>query len=365
VRNRLPAAGTPRFGYVRKGRVPDPVKPNHYRKDIADPLGERYEPDPRTGPVLAEMYRRYVSGQGSYTIIRWLNGNGITGTKGNSWSDVTLFNVLDSGFGAGLLRQHDPACRCKRKINRCRRVIYVPGAHPAVISEKTWHAYQRRRRKARALPPRSTYAVYPLSGLMACGTCHVLMSVAAKRGQPGYAYRCTRQVQHRGCTGSWVRRGVAEQAVREKLGEWVSDREAAEAVTVSRRHAVTAARAGRQQLIRDLARIDKALGRLARQRAVEEDMPEAAYEAAKADLLASRAAAEAALEAAADAEDVNTGEYLPVIRCLREEWDLLPAARLRDMLALLIRRVEVHRTAPRKPARIEIIPVWSRDPGSA
>jgi hypothetical protein len=80
------------------------------------------------------------------------------------------------------------------------------------------------------------------------------------------------------------------------------------------------------------------------------------YAAAKAELLADRKAVEEAL----DAEEQNTGEFLSLILAVLDEWDTLPASRLRDMLAKLIRVIVVTRTGVRTPPRVEIIPVWNK-----
>lgn len=95
----LPANGKPRFGYRR--------------------AGEGFEPDPETGPILAEAYRRFIAGDSAYTLVAWLNKIGARtaagyGHSGGEFSRRTVIRMLDSGFGAGLIRSHGE---------------YMPGAH--------------------------------------------------------------------------------------------------------------------------------------------------------------------------------------------------------------------------------------------
>ena len=132
-------------------------------------------------------------------------------------------------------------------------------------------------------------------------------------------------------------------------------------MTRARTAAVVTARTDRERLGRDLLRIDKALGRLLKERALDPDMPEAIYASTRQELLNERGEVEAALEEAGEEEQANSVEHLPVIRTLLEEWDTLAVGRKRDLLATLIRHVKVYRTGVRTPPRIVITPVWEPD----
>jgi site-specific DNA recombinase len=285
----LPATGGDRFGYVRKGRIADPVEPNRFRRDVTDPGGERYEPDPKTSPALAEAYRLFVVGNGCNKILKWLNGAGFRSTRGDTFSEQTLFNVMDSGFAAGLLRIHDPSCKCERGVTRCPHVLYVKGAHKPIIDEKMWKDYLARRGKRRKMPPRSRETRYPLTSLIVCGHCQINMTIFYARGESGYGYRCVTHANHRGCEeGAYIRRPIAEQAVRVKLAEWSESLNTVASVARAREETVVQARDLRTDLTRKLTRIDKALSRLVRQRALDEDMPDQVFESARKELLDER-----------------------------------------------------------------------------
>ncbi|WP_434080386.1 recombinase family protein [Sanguibacter sp. Z1732] len=139
VKAGLPANGKPRWGYTY------------------DQGAKVHRPDPVTGPVLAQLYARYVAGESVYSLVRWLNANGHRtspgyGTSGGVWSDRSLRRVLDSGFGAGLItvagERH-------------------PGVHEPVIDRGLWEAYQvsRAGRRVRRSSERSQYL---LSGMVRC-----------------------------------------------------------------------------------------------------------------------------------------------------------------------------------------------------
>ncbi|MDN3356024.1 recombinase family protein [Actinomadura sp. DC4] len=363
---KLPAQGTPRFGYVRKGRIPNPGRPNSFILDVHDPLGERYEPHERDGRLLAGLYVGYVGGHAGGALVKLLNWGGVKTVRGGTWTMQSLFGYLDSGFAAGLLRIHRRDCRCKQP-GRCQNVEYLPGAHKPVITMETWEAYLARRRKQRRLPSRTVSPVYPLSGLMRCGhggengvPQHALSS-ANKHGQTGYGYICKWAYDGRGCVGVWVQRKQVEEAVRARLATWADDIDEQARVTEARAAVKVTARTDRERLGRDLQRIDKALGRLVKERALDPDMPDAIYASTRQELLDERKEIEAALETASEEEEANSADHLPVIRTLLDEWDTIAVGRKRDLLATLIRHVMVFRTGVRTPPRIVITPVWEPD----
>ena len=163
----LPATGGPRFGYV--------VQPDR-----------SYAPDPETGPILADLYRLYLTGWGSGQLTRHLNDLGIPrGRTGRRWTYQDTLNVLDAGFGAGLLvktlarPKNDPAGSAPRQPVWERE--FRTAAHEPVIDRATWDAYvtarrQRTKQRVRAGAPM-------LSGLLRCTDCGGPMHHNAWRGE--------------------------------------------------------------------------------------------------------------------------------------------------------------------------------------
>lgn len=355
----LPAVGTPRFGYVRLGRIPDPVRPHVYRRNPDDPLGERYAQDPVTAPVLAGLYERYINGEAKRALAAGLNAAGVKTVTGGRWSAITLDSVLLSGFGAGLIRAHDLSCKCQKGGRGCPRVVYYPGAHEPVIEPWQWEAFLERRGERRTLPPRLHTPLYPLSGLLFCGTCGYRLGVVFNYGQPGWGYRCPHRGQSNPCeTGVLVRRTVAEAAVLNWLGELAGEADAQSRAELARGAKVTRARADTSALAAEETRIRKAIARLLEQQAFDEETPAEAYDGTRRKLLADLEAIQARRQAARAAESRNAGAFLPFVVSLLEEWDTFPPAARREGLGKLIDRVVVHHTGFRQPPRIEIVPVW-------
>lgn len=357
----LPASGRPRFGYIRLGRIPDPIDPRRTRRVKGE--DEQYVPDygspAMLGHVLADLYCGYVAGATMRSLRVELNTAGIRNSYGRPWSDQALTIVLDAGFGAGLLHMHDPECRC-RNAGRCRRYIHIGGAHEPVIDSGLWDAYRERRALVAKTPPRTLAPSYPLTGLVRCGNCHGSMTTTGQPGRPGYTYRCTRQRDYKTCPGSRPRRAAVEEAVLEALHGWAGEVDTFAAAERVRARARTAAQADAEQARRDLAAADRALVEILKQRAKNPDIPEVVHQAAQNDLLRDRADAEARLARAdAEARQNTAGEDIrPIAAGLLAEWNILAPAERSALLTRLIRHVQVFRSGDRKPPRIVVTPVW-------
>lgn len=352
----LPPTGGRRWGYIRRGRAPIPGEHGLYRTDPDDPDGERYEPDPDLRDTLISLYERYAAGEGSSVLAAWLNAHGHRTVRGGEWSKQTALKVLDSGFAAGLLRIHNADCRCKQP-GRCPNVTYAKGAHQAVITPELWDAYRARRKQLRTLPPRTRVPIYPLSGLMRCGGCHRGM-VAMDRG---HAYRCNSYKIKTSCTGAYVRRDYAETAVLAELAEWADEIEAAADAEPA---AVTmpAATVDTDRIGAEIARIDRALVRLRKLRALDEDDDEQAereYLTARDELRAERDRLEQQLAEAAPPRVPEPGDYGSTIRGLIDGWEVMTPAERRNLLAEVVRVIRVHRTGFRTAPRVEVVPVWA------
>lgn len=230
----------------------------------------RFEPDPITGPILADMYRRALRGDGSGRITRWLNEEGILTTQGLPWLNTNLFQMLDSGFGAGLI-VHRPGWKNKR-LPKSEWKFY-PGVHEAVIEPAEWSAYWQRRLQ-RSEPSRTIEARHLLTGLIYCAECGSRMNYSHNR------YVCTAAARYKGTGRIIVTIGsdLVETAVAEWVMSLAGDTDAlieARAATTKRRvRSVNDAEA----IDRRVSRIDERMASLTIQ-ALDGGIPQAAYQA--------------------------------------------------------------------------------------
>lgn len=314
----LPGNGKPRFGYRN--------------------IDKRFAPDPDTGPILADMYARYIGGAGYSAIASWLNDLGVLTTYGGHWRHETVRSVLNSGFAAGLM-QH--------------RGQLVPGIHEPVITAEQWQRYLEVRDGRFVLPSRAKSSRYLLVGLIRCGACGDVMTARPDRYRHVW-YRCKSRTLRR-CTNGMVKLVEVEPLVFDWLHDLVDDIDAAAAVQARRDRKTQSARQRLAGLKRQIGELDKALTRLTVDRA-KGLVPDQAYADARDEILTSRTRL---VEDQAEAErSATVGPRLDVAeyRGLLKEWDTLPVEARRQALRRIIRRVRVW-SHPR-PCRVDVVPTW-------
>lgn len=322
VRSGRPHSGIVKWGYV-------------YDKEL-----QLHVPHPEQGPVLADLYRRYVAGESVYGLVRWLNGHGWRTTRGALWSEVALRRLLDSGFAVGKFTY---------------RGVLHDGVHEVLIEPAMWQAYLDARSARRALPARVERSEYLLSGLVRCAKCGRPM--VANRQDPGtrlsrrvkgraegkryrngavrYVFRCARGKETGACPGGTVTMAVLEGFVLEWL-RGVAERvdEAAETVPVElpRRASLEAEE---RRVAGELARVEEALVRLA-VRDAERPMPPAAYAQARDELEARAAELRGVLEVAGRETRRAAVDPRASAVALLERWEVLPVAGRREVLRGLL-----------------------------
>ncbi|MGN7861494.1 recombinase family protein [Microbacterium sp. 22303] len=125
-------------------------------------------------PVIVEMYRRYLAGDGAAAIAAWLNTQGIPAPNGGRWSRVRPLTVMDSPIHAGRIPYRGET---------------VEGQHDAIIDSATWTAYQAERARRRDAQEKPREYHHLLSGVMLCGCgarMHGKGSVTAGKLYRGY-----------------------------------------------------------------------------------------------------------------------------------------------------------------------------------
>lgn len=246
----LPHGGHQRFGYLL--------------------VDGRFEPDPVTGPILAEIYRRAIRGDGSGRITRWLNEEGVFTTTGLPWLNTNLFQMLDGGFGAGLI-VHRPGWKNKR-LPKPQWKFY-PGAHDGVIGEDEWAAYWARRLEL-SEPSRTIEARHLLTGLIYCADCGGRMHYSHGR------YVCTNATRYKGLgrTIVTIDAPIAETAVAEWVLALAADADALIAAQVATSKRKVRSVNDAEAIDRRVARIDERMASLTIQ-ALDKTIPEAAYQA--------------------------------------------------------------------------------------
>jgi len=311
------------------------------------PWGWRWTPtgtvevDADKGPIIVELYRRYLAGAGGRQLAVWLNDTGATPMHRTTWSDRTVVTLLASPIHAGLV------------VHRGR---IGPGAHAGVVDVATWEAFGRergRRREGREMRRR-----YLLSGIARCVACGEQMTgftieERARSRAPWQAYRCRslgKVPEHAG-VGAW---SISLNVVESALLDWLQ-LVAADVGKIAE-EVIAADMTGRDEstrLAREVAALDRQLGRLTEQLAAE-IVPVAAYVAARDQILGRRERL-AALLADAEVSLIDApADPAALARGLLAEWDELDVEARRTILRRLVRQVDVDVAA----RTVVVVPRW-------
>lgn len=362
IKNQLPATGRPRFGYTwHPRRVPDPSMPGGWRLQE-----ERYTLHPDFAPIAEEMYERKLAApvpQGLNTIAHWLNEElAIPTTRGGLWHTSTIARYMDSGFAAGLLRMHDPECRCgygtNPNMSKCPngRILFVPGAQPKIIEPDVWEEYKAHRAQSKKIPPRARKATYTLSGLTAHGRCRYHMSHASDTVKGvqirGHWLVCSRHknVSKLACPGGInVKREQAEDEVFDWLGreQLAADIDAAPATPSDTAPPVDpriAHQRERDWINRELKKVDDALDRLVEDNALNpEKYPSDSFARVRDKWLGKKGALTKQLAELGAVEALPArSDFREMIVGLLEEWETFKPIERNAMLRQLVRRVVFH-----------------------
>jgi DNA invertase Pin-like site-specific DNA recombinase len=169
----LPASGRARFGYVKTGGA--------------------FVPDPELAPIIRGMYERYVGGDSIMAVFKWLQPFNL----GTMRTHAAVRAYMDSGFAAGWITHHDPACtrphRADERGKRCPNQVRTRGAHEPIVDEALWQRYLDARKARAGEAPRVIGARYAFTGLVFCEACGWRMSHAtekASRASQHGVYRC-------------------------------------------------------------------------------------------------------------------------------------------------------------------------------
>ena len=156
----------------------------HWRRAFGY-LGDTYQPDPKTAPLVAEAYAAVLAGGSLADVARLFNTAGATRAAGKPWTAPQVGAFLRKPRNAGL--------------RSYRGEVVRPGNWPALVSEDTWRAVctvldGRPGRPAGRKPVRQ----HLLTGALYCGKCgHYLTGHYTNTGVITYACTACRGVSIR------------------------------------------------------------------------------------------------------------------------------------------------------------------------
>lgn len=155
------------------------------------------------------MFNHYEEHQSILTLAESLNSQGIKTRAGNTWSGVTVHNILKNPFYKGfyVYNVHSDG----RGINKRdpSEWITIENHHPPIIDDVQFDRIQYilSRNKRGGPSPHRTYT-HIFSGLLKCGLCDSLMtSTPGKIRANGYRptiYACSLRRREKGCSNKYT-----------------------------------------------------------------------------------------------------------------------------------------------------------------
>lgn len=288
-------------------------------------------PHPVYGPVVAELYRRYIQGMGCPQLADFLNQGGWPTHGGGRWHPTTVRYLLDNPVHAGLVQY---------------KGTVQEGAHEGLISPETWELYQAQRRDRRRAG-RLQSTPHLLTGLLVCGRCGFRMCVSGgKKKYP--VYRC----DHASSTKAHRWQSVSVRRVDAKVMDWLADLAPEIAAAARSEPDPVSMEADTLRIESSITDLDRQLVKLTEHLA-SGLVPPAAYEAARNSITERRERLVADLQEASDRRVLAAD--VPDIGEMLASWEGLTMTERRAFLRSIIREVTL---IPGPEARVTITPVW-------
>ena len=277
------------------------------------------EPDPAQSPYVVEMYRKYLTGEGSASISRWMNAQAVPSPNGGTWNRVRPFTVMDSPIHAGMVPYRGET---------------YPGQHDGIINLETWEAYQDMRKDRRGTGAKPRQSTYLLSGLVRCSCGLRMTGKGAVTGGIWYGgYICTSMDPGHG--HNYVSAKKLEPLVRTWLGELAEELDAAVDLAPTVENEANLERLLAEQNAQQ-RRIDKLTSLY-----IDEKVSDSSYAATRAEVEARQS------ELADQMREVKTilagvpDVSRELVRGIARDWDVFDADGRREVLGSVLRLVRL------------------------
>lgn len=295
----------------------------------------KYEiiPHPDQAPVVREMFRRYLAGQGYKAIAMWLNESGIRTTSGAFWTMDTVRGIITSPFYAGMVSYGKSRVILGTKAREKGEPILAPGQHQALVDLDTWEQTNRLREARATIPKRQRSSVFPLAGVVKCGVCGATLYQWIKYCNPGERpsteyrmYRCTTRKVRKGCEFTGVNAQTVEDgfitALEEQFAAPTALRTFLEQQAQAAGESAKAVQVARRRMQERLIEIETALKNLTRAYLEAGTFSDREYAEQKAEYQEERQRLEAELaKPAATTEARDVGELVELVKRLRTLWN--------------------------------------------
>lgn len=169
-------------------------------------INKKLEPDPKTAPLVKQIFEMYAAGQTQKEIVDHLNAGGLRTRKGKPLTVNSIRAVLKNKKYIGVYHYNG--------------VEYPDAEIPALVDVETFDKVQQLLIQNKRSPARKwTKAEYMLTGKLFCGLCNHTMvgeSGTSKNGTKYLYYNCLEKKKNHTCRKRAVRKQWIEELVLEK-----------------------------------------------------------------------------------------------------------------------------------------------------
>ncbi len=181
--------------------------------------------------IVRLIYTRYLGGDGYRMIANLLNRRGLKTVKGNSFSTISVKDILHNKVYGGYLEYaRYTEWDTKRRKGKNEHPILVKGSHEPIVDEETYNRVQSRLGEETKMPKWNNKGENILTGLLRCPECGGPMAASnvtntLKGGiKKRIRYYSCANFRNKGasvCHANSVRADFAEAYVAERLKEIV------------------------------------------------------------------------------------------------------------------------------------------------
>jgi site-specific DNA recombinase len=260
--------------------------------------------------------------------------------------------IVDVAFAYGAARgwpisRPNLKSMLRNPLYRGRVVVHITGVgkidaeglHPALIDDETWVQIERRMAAESSMPTRYVEPQYSLTGLLKCAHCGNNLQIWHDgKPRPSRRVTCPRRREFGDCPGigTPLYDGI-EEAVLAEIGEYAGRLRGDPTARAQQRERVTQAGADLPTLERELKATRAAQTRLTT-RYAKGGLPEAAYDATLAELVATERAQQAQLDRARDVSTAPTpSKVVKLVDRMMELWpEMTGTERNRALKSILV-----------------------------
>lgn len=172
-------------------------------------------------PLIRTLFNRAVDGESIASLRRWAQTAGLSSPTGNPPSRSVIHKWLNNPAYTGAIyynRRSQGKFESHHKRPESEWVI-VPDAHPAIVAGETFEAVQAILAAHKQFQASVRGSNWLLTGIVRCAYCGSRM-YGRSGGRGTYTYYCYRGVDYGGCIQKFTGGATLDRWVKEQIGEF-------------------------------------------------------------------------------------------------------------------------------------------------